>query len=205
MKFVKTSFGGTWGRAGWQLPEFKLQLGQFGKTVHHELGKSQSYIVVANTFEVQEKDQPALHILSNIFSDRLAFKLREQQGLAYTIGAHFPKYKGVSWYTITMGTRPENIEKALSGIRAEIQSIRKASFDEKEVQQTINAALGRRGMRRMDRVSQAYYISMEILDGESPEADDQYGEKLKMVTLQDLERLAPLIFKNDDHLIVIVE
>ena len=60
-------------------------------------------------------------------------------------------------------------------------------------------------MRRMDRVSQAYYISMEILDGKSPEADDQYGEKLKMVTPQDLERLAPLIFKNDDHLIVIAE
>jgi zinc protease len=205
MKLVKTCFGGTWGKTGWQPPEFKPQLGQFGKTVHQETGKSQSYIIVANTFEVQEKDEPALHILSNIFSDRLAFKLREQQGLAYSIGAHFPKYKGVSWYTITMGTRPENIEKALSGIRAEIRSIRKASFDEKEVQQTINAALGRRGMRRMDRVSQAYYISMEILDGESPEADYQYGEKLKTVTPQDLERLAPLVFKNDDHLIVIAE
>jgi predicted Zn-dependent peptidase len=104
-----------------------------------------------------------------------------------------------------MGTRPDNIEKALNGIREEIRSIRKASFDERDVQQTINAALGRRGMRRMDRVSQAYYISREILDGKLPEADDQYGEKLKKVTSQDLERLAPFIFKNDDHLIVIAE
>jgi predicted Zn-dependent peptidase len=46
---------------------------------------------------------------------------------------------------------------------------------------------------------------MEILDGNSPEADEQYGEKLKAVTSQDLERLAPRIFENDDHLIVIVE
>jgi predicted Zn-dependent peptidase len=104
-----------------------------------------------------------------------------------------------------MGTRPENIEKAVSGIKAEIRSIREASFDAEEVQQTINAALGRRGMRRMDRVSQAYYISMEILDGNTPEADEQYGEKLKAVTPQDLERLAPVIFQNDDHLIVIAE
>jgi len=205
MKLVKTCFGGTWGKAGWQLPEFKPQLGHLGKTIHQKIGKSQSYIVVANTFEIQEKDQPALHILGNIFSDRLAFNLRELQGLAYTIGTHFPKYKGARWYSITMGTRPENIENALSGIRAEIRSIRKASFDERDVQQTINAALGRRGMRRMDRVSQAYYISREILDGKLPEADDQYGEKLKKVTSQDLERLAPLIFKNDDHLIVIAE
>ena len=172
--------------------------------------KQQSQVVSkqhrpAGSCEVEEKDQAALHILSSIFSDRLAFNLREQQGLAYSIGAHFPKYKDAHWYSITMGTRPENIEKAVSGIREEIQSVRETSFDRKEVQQTINAALGRRGMRRMDRVGQAYYISMEILDGKLPEADDQYGEKLKAVTPQDLERLAPLVFQNDDNLIVIVE
>jgi predicted Zn-dependent peptidase len=205
MKLVKTDFGGAWGETGWQAPAFKLQLKKSGKTVRHKIGKSQSYIIVANTCKVEEKDQAALHILSNIFSDRLAFNLREQQGLAYSIGAHFPKYKDAHWYSITMGTRPENIEKAVSGIREEIRSVREASFDGKEVQRTINAALGRRGMRRMDRVGQAYYISMEILDGKSPEADDQYGEKLKAVTPQDLERLAPLVFQNEDHLIVIVE
>ncbi len=205
MEQVKTCFGGKWGEAGWQPPEFELQLGKTGRTVRQKIGKSQSYIIVANTCEVEEKDQPALHILSNIFSDRLAFNLREKQGLAYSIGTHFPKYKDAHWYRITMGTRPENIEKALSGIKEEIQSIREASFDAEEVQQTINAALGRRGMRRMDRVSQAYYISMEILDGKLPEADEQYGEKLKAVTTQALERLAPKIFNNDDHLIVIAE
>jgi predicted Zn-dependent peptidase len=205
MTHVKTCFGGSWGEAGWQPPEFKPQLGKFGRTVHQKIGKSQSYIIVANSCEVEEEDQPALHILSNIFSDRLAFNLREKQGLAYSIGTHFPKYMDACWYRITMGTRPENIEKAVSGIKEEIRSIREASFNTKEVQQTINAALGRRGMRRMDRVSQAYYISMEILDGNSPEADEQYGEKLKAVTSQDLERLAPRIFENDDHLIVIVE
>ncbi|MCP4256745.1 MAG: hypothetical protein GY774_04360, partial [Planctomycetes bacterium] len=47
--------------------------------------------------------------------------------------------------------------------------------------------------------------SMEILDGNSPEADEQYGEQLKAVTPQDLERLAPVIFQNDEHLIVIAE
>ena len=205
MKLVKINFGGAWGESGWQPSAFKPQIRQLGKTVRQKTGKSQSYVIVANICEIEEEDEAALHILGNIFSDRLAFNLRERQGLAYSIGAHFPKYNGVSWYSITMGTRPENIEKAVSGIKEEIRLIRGASFDAKEVQQTINAALGRRGMRRMDRVSQAYYISMEILDGKSPEADDQYGEKLKAVTPQDLKRLAPKVFQNDDHLIVIVE
>ncbi|MDR4498763.1 MAG: insulinase family protein [Candidatus Scalindua sp.] len=202
---VKTCFGGTWGEAGWQAPAYRPQLNKLGKTIRQKIGKSQSYIIVANTCEVEDKDKPALHILSNLFSDRLAFNLREQQGLAYSIGTHFPEFKNDNWYHITMGTRPENIEKAITGIREEIQSIREASFNADEVQQTINATLGRRGMRRMDRVSQAYYISMEILDDRSPEADDQYSEKLKTVTGEDLERLAPRVFQNDDHLIVIVE
>jgi zinc protease len=205
MELVKTNFGGTWGEAAWQPPTFTYRLRNLGRTVHQKIGKSQSYVIVANTCNVEVEDQPALHILSNIFSGRLAFKLREQQGLAYSIGTHFPKYKDACWYSITMGTRPENIEKAISGIREEIRSMREASFDASDVQKTINAALGRRGMRRMDRVSQAYYISMEILDGKSPEADDQYSEQLKAVTPQDLERLTPKVFQNDDHLIVIVE
>ena len=205
MEFVKTNFGREWGDARWQAPEFTLKLNKPGREVRHKVGKSQSYIIIANSCEVEEEDQATLHILSSIFSDRLAFNLREQQGLAYSIGAYFPKYKDAHWYSITMGTRPENIEKAVSGIREEIRSVRESSFDGKEVQRTINAALGRRGMRRMDRVGQAYYISMEILDGKSPEADDQYGEKLKAVTPQDLSRLAPLVFRNDDHLIVIAE
>ena len=91
MKLVKTDFGGAWGDAGWQAPAFTLQLKEPGKTVRHKIGKSQSYIIVANSCEVEEKDQAALHILSNIFSDRLAFNLREQQGLAYSIGAALPK------------------------------------------------------------------------------------------------------------------
>ncbi|MCR4318816.1 MAG: insulinase family protein, partial [Candidatus Brocadiaceae bacterium] len=144
-------------------------------------------------------------VMETIFSDRLAFNLREKQGLAYSIGVSFNKYRGVQWYRISMGTRPENIGQAIKGIRDEISSMREAKIEEKEVQKTINAILGRRGMRRLDRVNQAYYISMKVLDDKAPEADEQEAEKLKKVTVQDVERLARQVFQNDNHLIVIVE
>ncbi|GJQ59848.1 MAG: hypothetical protein SCALA701_26490 [Candidatus Scalindua sp.] len=205
MNLVKRYLGGEWGETEWQPPEHTPQIKELGKTIRHKIGKSQSYIILANTCDVEEEDQPALHILSSLFSDRLAFNLREKQGLAYSISTYFPKYKDAHWYRIVMGTRPENIEKAIDCIRKEIQSIQQTSFDSDEVQKTINAAIGRRGMRRLDRVSQAYYISMEILDGNLPEADDEYGERLKAVTVEDINRLAPKVFEDDDYLIVIVE
>ncbi|KAA0247571.1 MAG: insulinase family protein [Candidatus Jettenia sp. AMX1] len=205
MKVVKNYFSSTWGEAGWQPPEFTPQFGKLGTTVHEKIGKPQSYIALANTFEMKEEDKPAVNILGNLFSDRLAFNLREKQGLAYTIGIQLGKYRDAHWYTISMGTRPENIKRAITGIQEEISHIRKATFEADEVQRTINAAIGRRGMRRLDRVNQAYYISMELLDGNTPEADDQYNERLKKVTPQDLKRLVHKVFQNDNHLIVIVE
>jgi len=60
-------------------------------------------------------------------------------------------------------------------------------------------------MRRLDRVNQAYYISMKVLNDKEPEADEQEAEKLKKVTIQDVERLARKVFQNGNHLIVIVE
>ena len=205
LAMVKQSFGGVWGDAGWQPPAFTPEFKTLGTTVREKMGKQQSYISVANTCDVSEEDQPALYVMETIFSDRLAFNLREKQGLAYTIGVSFHKYRGVQWYRISMGTRPENIEQAIKGIRDEIISMREARIEEKEVQKTINAILGRRGMRRLDRVNQAYYISMKALDDKVPESDDEEVEKLKKVTVKDMERLARQVFKSDDHLIVIVE
>lgn len=205
LSLARQYFGGSWGEAGWQPPAFAPQFKSLGITIREKMGKQQSYISVANVCEVSEDDLPALYILENIFNDRLAFNLREKQGLAYSLGMGFHKYHGAQWYRITMGTRPENIDRAIAGIREEIRAIKEASFDKEEVQKTINAMLGRRGMRRLDRVNQAYYISMQVLDGKGPEADDLEAERLKKVTVQDVERLAKKVFQNDNYLIVIVE
>lgn len=205
MKLVKKYLGGTWGESGWQPQEFTPQFRKPDTTVRKKLGKPQSHISLTSTFEVKEEDRPALDILGSLFSDRLTFNLRERQGLAYTIGTGFKKYRDSQWYTITMGTRPENIERAVAGIKEEISTIRKTTFDTDEVEKTINAVMGRRSMRRLDRVNQAYYISMELLDGRSPEADDLYHEKLKKVMPRDLEHLVKKVFKDDNYLIVIVE
>ena len=202
---IKQHFGDNWGETGWQPPAFKPQFQPLGTTIRQKAGKQQSHISVANVCAVDEGDLPALSVLENIFNDRLAFNLREKQGLAYSLGMSFYTYHGTQWYRVTMGTRPENIERAITGIKEEIHAIRKATFNAEEIQKVINAMTGRRGMRRLDRVNQSYYISMATLDGKAPEADDEEVEKLKKVTTADVERLARTVFKNEHYLIVIVE
>lgn len=206
LHLIKRNFEGEWGDAGWNAPVQDVTFHEpVGKLKREKMGKTQSYISLGNTYEIQKSEMPALDILHYLFSENLAFNLREKQGLAYSIGVSFPEYRNAKWYRITMGTRPENIDRAISGIKNEIDDIRKRKFEKEEVQKAINAILGRRGMRRLDRVNQAYYISIEIFDGNPPEEDELYPEKLKKVTPQEVEHLVQKVFKNDEHLIVIIE
>ncbi len=205
VSLARQYLGGAWGEAGWRPQEFTPKFQALDRTVREKVGKQQSYVSVANTCEVSEDDLPALYVLEDVFSDRLAFNLREKQGLAYSIGVGFQKYRGARWYRITMGTRPENIDRAIDGIRAEIRAMRESSIPAEEVQKTVNAMLGRRGMRRLDRVNQAYYLTMQVFDGKPPESDEQDAERLKKVTAQAVELLARKVFRDDNHLVVIAE
>lgn len=205
MALVQQHFGGVWGESQWKPPTFTPQFAELGHTVREKIGKQQSYIYLANRFEAAETDRPALLVLRNLFSEKLAFNLREKQGLAYSISMHVQNYNKLNWYRITMGTRSENLDVALEGIQNEIQSVRNITFDQKAIQQAINAILGRFGMRRLDRVSHAYWVGMEVFDGNPPEADEQFFEQLKKVTLEDVARLKRQVFQHDDPLIVIVE
>ena len=105
----------------------------------------------------------------------------------------------------TMETRPENLDLALEGIQNEIQSVRNTTFDEKAIQQSINAISERFDKRRLDRVNHAYWIGRQVFKGNPPEADEQFFEQLKKVTMEDVECLKRQVFQHDDPLIVIVE
>ncbi len=204
MQAVREAFSGTWGESV-KLPAPDVRFGEFGRTVRERVGKQQSYIYIANRFDIAPEDLPALRVLMAIFSDRLAFQLREKQGLAYSIGASSSSLAGLRWYTVRMGTRPQNIDAAVDGIKKEVRAIRAARIAEKEVRKTVNSLLGRHGMRRLDRAGKAYYLAMQVLRGNNADADEKSTELLKRVSARDVNRLKNIVFNHDDHLVVIVE
>ncbi|KAA3616450.1 MAG: insulinase family protein [Calditrichaeota bacterium] len=202
---VKSFFGKKWGESGWQAEKPSSALQKLGRTERTNVGKKQSYIYLADTFKTEAEDRAALRVLMSIFSDRITFELRERQGLAYRMGASSGRLGESQWYSIRMGTGADNIDKAIAGLREQIALMRKSEIDSEEVQKTINALLGRRGMRRLDRVGRAYYMSMEVFAGRSADSDEKYGEALKQVTVDDVKRLAPVVFAGDEPLVVIAE
>ena len=80
-----------------------------------EVGGEQSRLYLGRIAEVEDTDRAALRVLAAVLSDRLARTVREQLGLAYSLGAsvRFSTSPGRAWMTVRVGTRPDNLETAL--------------------------------------------------------------------------------------------
>ena len=156
------------------------------------LGADQAKIYLGRIGAAIAADRPGLTLLAAVASDRLAMTLREEQGLAYRLGASvsFSAEPALAWLTVEMGTRPDNRDEALTGLRAQMESLRAHMVDEEEIAR-IRAVLASRAlMRRMTAVNRARYLGLRAFRGVAAREDLDALEALEMVSREQLERLA---------------
>jgi len=159
-------------------------------TTEVALGKSQSYLAIGALWDIPAEDRPALTIAIAMLSDRLAFDLRETQGLAYSISASLRPWGGRTRFEVDMGTRKENLERARSGILDGIKAFRESSPTDPDVERIVNTARGAALMRRMTRISLAYEAGLEALRGSAPGAERRFVDSLNAVHAADVKRVA---------------
>lgn len=145
----------------------------------------QMTIAMAEVFDARPEDRPALVLAGALLSDELAFELRERRGLAYSIGASIAPWGGRMRLLITMGTRKENLDEAMAGLREGIGAFRPK--DDDAVRRAAAALRGRMLMRRLTRINQAYFLGLEALDGR-PLGDDL--AQLDALLSLDVQRVA---------------
>jgi predicted Zn-dependent peptidase len=124
---------------------------------------AQVTIALGSVFDAPEEDRAALAVAGGMLSDALAFDLRETRGLAYSIGASIAPWGGRMRLLVTMGTRRENLDEALAGLRRGISEF--SVGDEEAVRRAAAALRGRMLMRRLTRINQAYFLGLELMEG----------------------------------------
>lgn len=154
-----------------------------------EIGREQSWIRVGSVFPVVPADGPPLEVASLVLSDRLAFELRERQGLAYSIGASYGQLGGRGWIAAGMGTRPENLQEAEAGLVAGIHELALSDISADEVTKVVKSHRGRARMRRVTRINQAMNLCLDRLWTENPAAPGDTSSLLA-VTAADVRRVA---------------
>jgi zinc protease len=169
------------------------------------LNKRQSYLRMGAVIETDLDDSAALAALNLVLSDRLQMDLREQQGLAYSIGSGLsPLGAGRQLLSVSMGTAPDNLEKAEGEIRRVAAALGDEKVPQDELDRIVAARKGRILMRRLPRQNQAYYDGLTLLYGRPSGGELESLEALSSVTPDEILAVAKRYLDLDDWAVAIV-
>jgi predicted Zn-dependent peptidase len=124
-----------------------------------------------------------------IASDRMQQDLRETRGLAYSLGISVDYEGNRGVITASMGTRPENLEEAESGVRSYLVGSGLEANDG-EVEKAVNGYLSRTRMRRITSMGQAFNLGVDLFLNGGIDFAAREAAGLSSVTPADVARVA---------------
>jgi predicted Zn-dependent peptidase len=136
----------------------------------------------------------ALRVLDNILggtsSSRLFQEVREKRGLAYSVYSFQSLYAGTGQIGLYLGTRPDNVGRALRVVADELDRFRAEPATDEELERSKENVKGRvllaleSTTARMNRLGSSVLADMPLLSVDEVEA------RIDAVTLEDLSELA---------------
>ena len=154
-------------------------------------------------FEGLEREHPlkyAMAIFNTVFgggmSSRLFQKIREEQGLTYSIYSYTTAFADTGLFSIYASMNPSQAEAVYKGIAAEIAAVRKEGVSEKilnvtKEQMISNFIIGSEStLNRMTAAGSAMLLRGKVQEME------EVIEKIEAVTQKDLAEVAELVFAN---------
>jgi len=143
---------------------------------------------------LDDADYPAAKVLAAILgggmSGRLFVELRENRGLAYSVGVLSPFRTAPAFLVAHMGTDPSNVDAAEASLRAEIDRLRHEPVGEQDVARGKAHVLGTLAMDRRSNARHAWYLAFFETVGVGWQFIDRYTQAVQAVTAADITRVA---------------
>ena len=127
---------------------------------------------------------------------RLFSKLRDQQGLAYSVNSGYWKAEVGSSIYVFMATAPENYRTARDGIIAEFDRLIKEPVPTSELEAAKRSANGQYLMSHETNAAQGSFLARYEFLGLGYSYDDIYPQLIEAVTPADIQRVASQYFKH---------
>lgn len=183
--------------------DYSKPLSNSSKSINIELNKSQSYIRLGKLIKIEPKDKIVLNLISYILSERMAFELRERQGLAYSLGAGFSSYNSHALFGASIGTTIGTVEKAKAGIFKEIEGFKKTEIRGEDLERAVNKYTSSELMRGLSRINQCYYTGIAEFYKKGIDYQKRLLADLKKVKLDEINR-AKERYLNIENMIEVV-
>lgn len=150
--------------------------------------------------DYHSEDAPVMEVLTEVLGggmgSRLFSKLRDAQGLAYSVNAGYWKSQVGSSIYVFIATAPENYRSVREGIIAEFDRLIKEPVPSSELDKAKRSVKGQYLMRHETNAAQGSFLAQYELLGFGYKYDDIYPQLIEKVTPADLQRVASRYFKN---------
>ncbi len=143
----------------------------------------------------------AMAVLDSIFggssSSRLFREVRENRGLAYSVGSYSEQFTDTGVAAIYVGTREDNIEEACEVIGNELENIRSEPVSDDELSRAKEHVKGRlvlsgeSSAARMSRIARSALHDLPLL------SIDEMLARVDAVTVDELSELATELYGRD--------
>jgi len=163
----------------------------------------QAHLIIATPFVSETDDRRyAADLLESIIgggtSSRLWQKVREERGLAYSVGASVIMYQDCGMFSIFAGTSPDQVKEVVDISIAEMSDIVNNGVTNEELelakQQTVSSIL----LSLEDSASRAASLAQcEITHGRQISVEESI-ENVKAVTAEDIQILAKEFFRSEN-------
>lgn len=156
---------------------------------------------------LNEKDYATLQVIDSLLgsgmSSRLFKDLREQEGLAYQLGSGYSPNVLRGSFLLYIGTNPQTLDKAKSGLFAEITRLKTEYVGDKELQDAKEKLLGNYVIGLETNLDKASNIGWYEASTRGYEFKDKYEKLINGVTDSDIIEIANKYF-TDDYILSIV-
>jgi predicted Zn-dependent peptidase len=136
----------------------------------------------------------ALRVLDNILggtsSSRLFQEVREKRGLAYSVYSFQSLYAGSGQIGLYLGTRPDNVARALRVVADELDRFRSDPATDDELERSKENVKGRVLLALESTTARMNRLGSSVLAGIPLLSVDEVEARIDAVTIEDLQALA---------------
>jgi predicted Zn-dependent peptidase len=136
----------------------------------------------------------ALRVLDNILggtsSSRLFQEVREKRGLAYSVYSFQSLYAGSGQIGLYLGTRPDNVARALRVVADELDRFREDAASDEELERSKENVKGRVLLALESTTARMNRLGSSVLAGIPLLSVDDVEARIDAVTVEDLQALA---------------
>lgn len=140
----------------------------------------------------------ALRVLDTIFggtsSSRLFQEIRERRGLAYAVYSFTSAYQDTGQVGLYLGTRPENLDEALTVVGSELRRLREEPATAEELDRAKENLKGRVVLALESTGARMSRLGSELLAGAPLESIDEIVARIDAVALDDLHALVEALW-----------